>query len=261
MGGCWLAHGRHARAGEPNASSMGWRVTHRVGRVSLSLVLCAIFLGASPGSGLAAYCQLYAPNDGGAKVYNGTSVASGTSATIDLETAAVSAGQIVAHPLQIASNSSDDFVGWGTYRGAATNGHGSSDCPANFGAGWHTYVDGSAFGVYFCQGGFGDLSSNASAQVFKFYRGQCSGLSKWVFFLNGVNEVCKSIDGSSGTNTAGSETVPHGTVLNATVRYYALKVKFAAGWADWGSNSSVCITDPPYYINTLSATDFRVLDR
>jgi hypothetical protein len=121
-------------------------------RLGISSILVGIFLAITPGPGLAVYCQLYAPNDGGGKVYEGTSVASGTSAHVDLSTAAVVSGQTVAHPLQIASNSSTDFVGWGTYRGTA-------------------------------------------------------------------------------------------------------------GWADWNSNSSVCITDPPYYVNTLSATDFRVLNR
>jgi hypothetical protein len=160
--------------------------------------------------------------------------------------------------MQLASNSSSDFIGWGTMRGEGTHVPGaSSNCPDNYGTGWHAYVDGEAFQVYFCRAGYGDLSSNAQSQAFKFLRVTCSGSTKWGFYLNANLKTCQTIDGSSGTLSDGSEDAFTPTVQNLGIRYHNLQVKFASGWAYWNDNN-VDLWDPGYAIQDTSARDFTV---
>jgi hypothetical protein len=230
-----------------NATLAGYTAYPSVeGRAGVLLALVANLVLSSTGLAL-----VYDPNDGAARAYTGTGVASGSYALVDLQTAAVQTGDTIVHPMQLNSNSSEDFIGWGTAKGA-----GVADCPDDYSSGWKVYVDGTSFGTYFCRQAYGSLSSNAQNQALKFLRGTCSGTSKWVFYVNAVQKTCQVINGSSGSISDGSENISDST-QNLGIRYHGLQVKFASGWVSW-NNNHVDVADPGYAIQNTSATDFTI---
>jgi len=76
--------------------------------------------------------------------------------------------------------------------------------------------------------------------------------------LNGTEKTCALMNITSGTVNVGSESI--GTLDTQSLRldYENLQVNFTSGWAYWGSSSSECETDSPYYILKVSSRAYEV---
>jgi hypothetical protein len=150
----------------------------------------------------------------------------------------------IVHPAQIASSSSTDFVGWGTAKGVGVPG---TDCATSTTSRWQVYVDGAAFGTYFCRQTYGSEPDVASNQAVEIIHTTCSGSTRWAFFWNGAQKTCQLFDGVSGLPSVGGESIAHDP-QHIDVHYKALTYRVLGGtWTPW-SAASFCTNAPYYYI-------------
>lgn len=158
----------------------------------------------------------------------------------------------IVHLNQMAM-ASGDFVGWGTAKGV-----GVDNCPTYTGTLWYIYVDGYAFGIYFCrQGNYGSLPPTADNQHFEILYTTCSGSTRWAFYWNSTLKTCQAVDGSHGTAYVGGESIGHDP-QKIDVRDNGL-VYHVSNWADWTA-STTCTNTSFYHRVTSSATDISFLE-
>lgn len=165
------------------------------------------------------------------------------------------------HPIQILSATSNDFVGWGTYKGEGAGGP-NGQCADNFGQVWKLYIDHIIAGVYGCQTISGEIAENAANQTFQLDYEYCNlyGVFRWRAYWNGVLKACVSINGTTTDNvSAGSEEVPASAPQqNLTVHYELMQYrKSTGGFVDWPI-VGVCEDDPPYWVDVDGANIYWI---
>ncbi len=212
-------------------------------RLGLVSGTCALALAFFAQTALAAYC--YGDNKG-AVAGDVTYTRYGWKGQVDLHYATPLQGAAIAHPAQVSSSKqSGDFVGWGTFKGVAPEG-----CTDDFTTSWRIYIDGFAFGHYFCRSTYGTVPDGAQSQFFRIEYTTCPGDNqpKWVFYWNSVWKTCKTIDSGHGAVNAGSESTSPNS-QNLRVDYSALRYKDGLG--NWVVLPNVlqCETDYPYSVD------------
>jgi hypothetical protein len=196
----------------------------------------------------------YGSNEGAFRTYTGHLYARGVRSTVDLYAATPLSGQsAIVHPLQLASSSSADFLGWGTAKGVGTTG-GSTNCPDDF-SGWNVYVDGMAFGVYFCEQTYGALADTAQNQVFTIVHESSAGCAgAFDMYLNGVSKTCRVIDGTNGQVSAGAESIGTTETQLIDVHYESKNYNNpSTGWQPWGAQAGCA--NAGYRNRVLSSTN------
>jgi len=212
-------------------------------------------------AGQVSAASCYYPNNGAAVVLASQAVAKGLQARQELTAATPhSASTAIVHPLQIGM-ASGDFVGWGTAMGVGTNDPNAlSDCPDNPGPRWAIYVDGIAFGYYFCRQSYGSTDPAATSQDAEIIHGTCNGATQWTFKWNGTVKTCETVSGAGGTPSVGAESIGYDP-QNVDIRDHRLTYRILGGtWTDWYSGGEQTCTGSYYSVTKNSATDFRFHD-
>ena len=195
--------------------------------------------------------------------YDNAYTDAGVKSLQDFESATISSGQGITHPMQIITQGVyGQFVGWGTARGLGTNDPNAvSNCPDDYTAHWKVYIDGvNAIGKYFCRQQYGEVSGTATDQLFTLRYGDCDGTNKWRAFLNGSRLTCQDIGVATAyavavaAEIAGNEHDLHVDIHYANLqRYYAP----ADAWYAW-NYYGVTLADaeaPDYSLTILDADD------
>jgi len=212
----------------------------------------AVALVVALGAANAAYAACYPPNKGAHGYY--LVPTTGVRIQVDLFNRHPAADSAIAHPVQITSATSTDFIGWGTYRSKVVVG----SCPAYDGTAWRVYIDGRSYNTYFCWATFGTVAAGAANQVFQLRYENCpvtpySG--RWVAFLNGTFKDCERINGTTADGVfAGGEWISPGPAQDIDVHYEQAKYALGSNWIGWGSLAKC--EDPPCRIRKISNTDF-----
>lgn len=232
------------------------------GAAPLGAILIASLLAAQPAA--AACTGAYGPNLGSGRLASSTA-ANGVKAIVDLEhDADVTGDRAILHPVQWFSNDPSylgDFFAIGTYRGIGTD-TGTSNCPTNYDAGWHVYVDGQYFAAwYFCRDQNITLGDSATGNEFKIRYGNttspCDSLSVCAY-LNGDWLSKQYLDNATdGQVAAGGEVIPGSPVREYQNRVHyrnVMKHKSGVGWTHWGSGTTLC--DDPYSVDVVQPYEF-----
>lgn len=222
------------------------------GRATALSVAALLTTGA--GGALAVTC--YQPNTGAAALIAVTNY--GIKGAVTLSSAnPFSSSTGIVHPAQIGSPVGQDFLGWGTKKGAGN----SWGCTYSGNASWSIYVDGESYGVHFCaNGGYGTVANGHSGDTFQVVYGTCfytPYAPAFVFSWNGVNKTCKNMNSTTGLvlGGGGESFVQNGQDI--TQRYYGMKYyKPSVGWTDFYA-PGFC-ADSGYSVTFSSYTDWRV---
>jgi hypothetical protein len=140
-----------------------------------------------------------------------------------------------------------DFVAIGTAKGVGTG-----NCPADYDATWQVYVDGFAFGVYFCTAPFGQVSAGTT-RSFEISYGFCPYTpagNKWLFYWHGSLVACKTINATAAAalSVMAEDGDGSATDRNIDVGYRSLQYKTTGSWLGWGSTNAICL-DPNYSLS------------
>jgi hypothetical protein len=170
-------------------------------------------------------------------------------------------GYSIAHPGQLDPSFTRDFMGFGTYKGAATQG-GTINCPDYYGSGWNVYVDGKLYGVYFCIE-IQNIAGNAQSQSFIIRRhsGSCTGETGpgWDILWQLTNIGCESMSFSfTDAVSAGAENVKAYPSQPLAISYVQAQYRPAgSAFAYWPSYQP--FTDAPYTITAFGTrTSFKI---
>lgn len=165
---------------------------------------------------------------------------------------------VIAHPMQVQSPISSDFVGWGTYRGGPVAG----SCATHTAGSWRVYIDGVNNGVYYCLSTFGTVGLTATSQVFQLNYQACLSFpynAQWVAFLNGSFKICRDMDGGATSLadvvSAGGESAPSSSTNDIDVHFTAARYRNSAWtWVNWGVG--INCQDVGYTLLVVSNTNF-----
>lgn len=142
----------------------------------------------------------------------------------------------IVHPAQIGFPSGD-FLGWGTAIGAGTG-----DCPTYTGTRWQVYVDGYAFGAYFCRQSYGSEPASAPNQDIEFKHTVCNGPTRWAFYWNSTQKTCQLVDGVRGMTSVGGESIGYDP-QHIDIHYKQLKYRVLGGtWTPWHVGQTTCVS-------------------
>jgi len=179
----------------------------------------------------------------------------GVRANVEFFAGTPDAGKTIVHPMQI-SFVLGDFVGWGTYKGV-----GNSGCSTD-NSGWNTYLDGRAWGTYFCRdSALPEYSDADDGTSFKIVKGVCGQFLApgFDFYSGGSYRACENIDVESNpTLTVGGENPWEGPNQHINIRYYSLdrlKVSHST-WVSWNESNPPC-EDWHYLIVENAADDIK----
>lgn len=202
----------------------------------------------------------YSPNIGAAGLVAPYPAGKGVSGHTDVESASPPSGVAVVHPVQISSATSNDFIGWGIYKGK-----GATGCADNYASSWKIYADSIISGVYSCQAAFGTVAANAVNQTFQLDYDYCSlyGVYRWRLYWNGTLKACISINGTTtDLVSGGAEQVPgSASKQNLLVHYYTMQYRNSSGtWVNWPI-VGICKDDPPYWVDVTGANSYWIRDR
>lgn len=193
-------------------------------------------------------CDPYGANAGAAGFLAPYPSGKGIKGQTDVQDASPGGGAAVVHPAQVLSATTNDFIGWGVYKG-----EGAPGCPDNFNNHWRIYADSIISGVYTCQANFGTVADNAANQTFQIDYEWCNIYSvfRWRLYWNGVLKGCIAMGGTTTDNiSAGSEeTPPSAPQQNLLVHYENMQYrKSTGGFVNWPI-VGVCENDPPYWVD------------
>jgi hypothetical protein len=196
----------------------------------------------------------YGPHEGAYRLYDPSGSTQGLKGGEDLVSATVASGRAIAHPAQVVSATTTDFLGWGTEKG-----NGPDDCADYYGSGWQVYVDGVAFGAYFCDAPWATLSATAQNQTFQIEYHTCPFYpysQRWVFYWAGTIETCRSTNFTASPDvSAGSESVGTTADQNIDVHWETMKYLNSSGtWTNWGDGENCA--NSPYRVRVIANTAF-----
>jgi hypothetical protein len=180
----------------------------------------------------------FGPNEGAYRRYDPSGSTTGLKGQEDLVSATVQTGRTIVHPAQVRSASTSDFLGWGTAKGV-----GVDECPDYYGSGWQVYLDGVAFGVYFCYQPYATLSATAQNQTFQIQQHTCPFYpytNKWVLYWAGTVKTCVSTNFTATPDVvAGSESIGTTADQNLDVHWESMKyLNSSYVWTNWGAGSN-----------------------
>ncbi len=221
-----------------------WR-GRNLGVTSMIAAIVALALVAGP-----VFAHVYGINYGAGGVMDPTAHVSGLKGTMSHVPATTTAGHGIAHPNQIQSGTTTDFVGWGTMKGTAN----VAGCPNYVGAGWKLYIDGYLGNAYFCRQQSGTLSDTASA-VFKIAYDPCPFYpydTRWVTVWAGVVKDCQAITGSwAEFVSSGGESVT-GNNEEIAVFFDDLQWRQGTTWNLWSALDVQNADDPPMHVTKVN---------
>lgn len=194
----------------------------------------------------------FGSNEGAYRLYDPSGSTKGLKGQEDLVSATVASGRTIAHPAQVVSATTADFLGWGTEKG-----NGPDDCADYYGSGWQVYNDGVAFGVYFCYAPVATLPATAQNQTFEIRYGTCPwDQYQWAFYWGGTFRTCHETDFTASPDVAaGSESVGTTADHNIDVHWETMKyLNSSYTWTNWGAGTNCA--NAPYRVRVISNTGF-----
>ncbi|MGZ3588964.1 MAG: hypothetical protein ACXVAE_07850 [Candidatus Limnocylindrales bacterium] len=226
-------------------------------RVAFAVAVAALFATAN-----GTFAGVYRSNTGAVAYYTvGGATWDGLAGFQMLTALTPHTGYSIAHPGQLDPSFTDDFLGFGTYKGAGTQG-GFVNCPAYYGSGWDVYVDGVVYGAYSCIE-IETIAGNAQSQSFIAQRhsGSCTNETGpgWDLLWQGAIVDCESLSFSyTDFVSAGAENVGNYPSQPLAISYVQMQYR-PAGSHYFYWPSYVKATDPPYTITGFGTrTSFRI---
>lgn len=164
----------------------------------------------------------------------------GLKAKVDFYTGSAPAGRSIAHPMQMLFENSNDWVGFGTYKGSGASCiHDTTN--------WSIYMDGRTFGQYFCtsNSSWPDYSYQDNGILFKLApKSNClpgiKGVGGWT---NSTHRVCGIFVGqndawriSLGGEYATTQSSPPNVDIDIRYRQIKKRASATGTWA-WGNSN------------------------